>query len=148
MSFRTSISLLKSRLKEIPVPERVIAIYAYGSVLKGPLRADSDVDIAILPSFDVDDFEKLRLISEIEGIVASSLKGIGLEREVSVLDMRGRYVSLSLLYKVITEGALIYESEISQRLEFENAVKREFFDFEPYLKYLRKRKYGDILQKT
>ncbi|HWR59906.1 MAG TPA: nucleotidyltransferase domain-containing protein [Thermodesulfovibrionales bacterium] len=132
----------------MPVPEGIIAVYVYGSILGGRLRVESDIDIAILPSYGVDDPEKLRLIAEIEGIVTSALKKIGVNTEVSVLDLRARYVSLQLLYIVVTEGALLYERGISERLEFENTVKRDFFDFEPYLMHLRKRKYGDILQKA
>jgi len=67
---------------------------------------------------------------------------------MSILDMRGRYVSVQLLYKIVTEGVLIYERDVAQRREFENAVKREYFDFGPYLVSLRERKYGHILQET
>lgn len=148
MRSRNIIDLLKSKIKEIPVPYRIAAIYVYGSGVQGRLRNDSDIDIAMLPSFETNDFEKLQLISKVDAIITSAIKSIGIDREVSVLDMRGRYVSLQLLYKIITEGALIHDSDPLQRTDFENAVKREYFDFEPYISYLRKRKYGDLYQKA
>lgn len=135
-------------LEEISMPEGITAIYIYGSILKGKLRSDSDIDIAMLPSYGINNLEKLQLISKIESIFTSFFKSMGHNREVSVLDMRGRYVSLQLLYKIITEGMPVYEKDVLQRLEFENAIKREYFDFKPYLMHLRERKYGDLLQKA
>lgn len=148
MNSENMVKSLRSKLSEISIPGKIAAIYVYGSILKGRLRKDSDVDIAFLPCHDIDDLEKLELVSIIEGYFTAFLKDIGLDREVSILDMRGRYVSVQLLYKVVTEGILLYEDDPSQRFEFENTVKREYFDFKPYLTYLRKRKYGDILQKA
>lgn len=148
MKSRHMTELLISKMKEIPMPESIAAMYVYGSIVPGRLRNDSDIDIAILPSFETNDFEKLQLISKVAAIITSALKTIGTDREVSVLDMRGRYVSLQLLYKIITEGTLIYDSDSTQRIDFENAIKRDYFDFEPYLLGLRKRKYGDLYQKA
>ena len=148
MSSKDIIDLLKVRVKEVFIPETVIVIYVYGSILKGKIRSDSDVDIAMLPYHGVNALDRLKMISEIEGTFTSIFKKIGSDREVSVLDMRGKYVSLQLLYKVITEGKVLFEKDITQRIEFENAVKREYFDFEPYLIFLRKRKYGDIFQEA
>jgi len=142
------IQLLKSKLKELSLSERIVAIYAYGSIVKGRLRNDSDIDIAMLPSFETDVFEKLQLISKVDAIITSATKSSGIDKEVSVLDMRGKYVSLQLLYKIITEGIMIYESDPIDRINYENAVKREYFDFIPYLLYLRKRKYGDLYKKV
>ncbi len=130
------------------MPNDIAAIYLYGSVVKGRLRADSDIDIAMLPFYDVDAFRRLELISKVEGIFTSLLREIGIEREVSILDLRDKYVSLQLQYNIITKGVLVYEKDTSERLEFENAVKREYFDFEPYLRFLREKKYGDIPQKA
>ncbi len=148
MGFQDLIQLLKSKFKESSLSERIVAIYTYGSIVKGRLRNDSDIDIAMLPSFETDVFEKLQLISKVEAIVTSATKSSGIDKEVSVLDMRGKYVSLQLLYKIITEGIIIYENNPLERINFENAVKGEYFDFIPYLLYLRERKYGDLYKKV
>jgi hypothetical protein len=86
-------------------------------------------------------------VAKVEGLIEKLLRKMGVSREISVLDLREKYVSVSLQYKVITEGILIYEKDALERLEFENSVKREYFDFVPYLRLLRKRKYGHLLQK-
>ncbi|MEW6418150.1 MAG: nucleotidyltransferase domain-containing protein [Nitrospirota bacterium] len=148
MVSKSIIQIFKSNLNNKVVPEEIVAIYIYGSILKGKLRIDSDIDISILASHRVSDIERLQLISITEGIFMSLLKEMGFKKEVSVLDMRGRYVSLKLIYKIITEGMLIYERDKFARMEFENAVKGEYFDFKPYLEYLMKKRYGDLLQKT
>jgi len=148
MKPRNMMDVLLSEIKVIPVPDGIIALYAYGSIVHGKLRNDSDIDIAMLPSFDTNDFERLQLLSKGGAIITSALKSMGIQREVSVLDMRGKYVSLQLLYTIITEGKLLYESAHKERINFEHALKREYFDFIPYLLLLRKRKYGDLYKKV
>ncbi len=142
------INILKVNLRCVLMPDTLSAIYLYGSFVNGSLRADSDIDIAILSIHGVNELDRLELISKVEGIFTSLLKRIGIQQEVSILDMRAKYISLQLQYKVITEGILLYEKDRLERLDFENAIKGEYFDFMPYLSFLRKRKYGDILQKV
>lgn len=142
------INSLKMKLLDITIPEGVEAIYLYGSIVKNRVRADSDIDVAMLPSYGIDDFEKLELISKIQSIFASLFLKEGFKQEVSVLDLRGKYSSFQLLYKVITAGVLVFERDRLQRLDFENAVKREYFDFEPFLRLLRKEKHGTLFQKV
>ena len=43
---------------------------------------------------------------------------------------------------------LLYENNKGERLEFENALKGEYFDFVPFLESLRKKRYGDIFQEV
>jgi predicted nucleotidyltransferase len=140
--------ILTSRLKQYLMPEGIVAIYLYGSAIKGKLRVDSDVDLAILSSYDLKDTERLELISKVEGAVTSILRGFGMKYEISVVDMRGRYMSVMLQYKIVTEGIPVYEADPAQRVEFENALKGEYFDFQPYISSLRRKKYGSILQKV
>lgn len=142
------INALKTKLSDITIPAGIEAIYLYGSIVKNKLRADSDIDVAMLPSHKIDDFGRLELISKIQSIFTSLFLKAGFKQEVSVLDLRGKYTSLQLLYNVITEGLLAFERDTVQRLEFENAVKREYFDFEPFLRLLRKEKHGTLFQKV
>jgi predicted nucleotidyltransferase len=130
-----------------PIPKEIVALYLYGSSVTGKLRNESDIDIAFLPSHKTAKEERLIIMAKVEGMIEKLLREIGVSREISVLDLREKYVSVSLQYKVITEGLLIYEKDALERLEFENTVKREYFDFVPYLRSMRKRKYGHLLQK-
>jgi predicted nucleotidyltransferase len=130
-----------------PIPKEIVALYLYGSSVTGKLRNESDIDIAFLPSHKTTKEERLIIVAKVEGFIEKLLRKMGISREISVLDLREKYVSVSLQYKVITEGILIYEKDALERLEFENIVKSEYFDFVPYLRLLRKRKYGHLLQK-
>lgn len=71
-----------------------------------------------------------------------------IHREISVVDLRGKFLPLTLQYKIITVGILLYEKDVVERIEFESAVKGEYFDFAPYLNILIKRKYGDLHKKA
>jgi predicted nucleotidyltransferase len=139
---------LLSRSKVFSELKELTAIYIYGSLISGKLRNESDIDIAVLPSYKTTDDERLELISKVEGAVSSIIKDAGEQRDISLLDLRGKYVSLLLQYKVITDGILLYENNREERLDFENAVKSEYFDFVPFIEFLRKRRYGDIFQKV
>jgi predicted nucleotidyltransferase len=134
------------KLKEMGflMPEELVAVYLYGSSVTGKLRVESDIDIAILPSYKTSGDERLILISQVESIIAKILGEKGIRREISIVNLRDKFLSLTLQHKIVTEGLLLYEKESMERLEFENAVKREYFDFVPYLARLRKRKYGDL----
>jgi predicted nucleotidyltransferase len=139
---------LKSKNLAPSIPEEIVAIYLYGSSISERLREESDIDIAILPRHNTTGEERLVLIARIEGIVSKVLREEGIFRQVSIADLRGRFIPISLQYKVITEGILLYEKDAVERSEFENAVKREFFDFIPYLEYLREKKYGHLRSKV
>jgi len=119
-------------LKDISfiVAEELAALYLYGSSVKGRLREESDVDIAILPSHK---------IAKVEGVIDKLLREKGTRREISILDLRGKFVPLALQYKVVTEGILLYEKDTLERIEFENTVKGEYFDFKSFLQHLRKK---------
>lgn len=130
------------------IPEEIVAIYLYGSTTTGRLREESDIDIGILPLHNTTAEERLVLIAKMEGIVSKILKEKGIVMEVSIADLRGRFIPVTLQYKIVTEGILLYERDAVERSEFENAVKREYFDFIPYLEYLRERKYGHLRSKV
>ncbi|MDO8957051.1 MAG: nucleotidyltransferase domain-containing protein, partial [Deltaproteobacteria bacterium] len=89
-------------LKDISsvVAEELTALYLYGSSVKGRLREESDVDIAILPSHKIDEEERLILIAKVEGVIDKLLREKGTRREISILDLRGKFVPLTLQYKV------------------------------------------------
>lgn len=139
--------LIKLEEMDTPLPQELIAIYLFGSSVAGRLRVESDIDIAILPSYQTTEEQRLILISQVEGVIAKLLAAHGIRREISIVNLREKFLSLSLQYKIVTEGVLLYEKGAMERLEFENSVKREYFDFAPYLARLRKRKYGDLYSK-
>jgi predicted nucleotidyltransferase len=148
MKIRDLLQELKSKALGLSIPEEIVGVYLYGSSITEKFREESDIDIAILPLHNTTGEERLVLIAKMESIVSKILKERGIHREVSIADLRGRSIPITLQYKIITEGMLLYEKDAIERSEFENAVKREFFDFMPYLEYLREKKYGYLHSKV
>ncbi len=130
------------------MPKQIVALYVYGSIMKGNLRRESDIDVAMLTLHTVKALNRLNLIAMVEAEMKKIFRTLGYDRDISVLDMRGKYVSVPLLFKVVTDGALIYEKNKEERIDFENAVKGAYFDLKPYIDSLVKEKYDDLLTKT
>ena len=66
------------RVVEALFPE-ALGVWIYGSVADGTARADSDIDIAILPDRPIDGWERHERAAEI---------GARLHREVDLVDLR------------------------------------------------------------
>lgn len=133
---------ITQELQNYRIPHEVVSIYLYGSILRGELRADSDIDVAFLPHFKTSEIQTLELISDIESIFTKIFKKLGIYNEVSVLNMRGKYVSIELLFNIIRTGVCIYEKSQDEHFEFKNFVMREYLDFKPFLETLRAKRYG------
>ncbi len=140
--------IFRSMLKHDQIPAEVVAIYIYGSAVIGRLREDSDIDVGLLASHRIDEFKRLEVISKIEALFSDIAKTVAIDLDVSILDLRAKYAALQLQYVVITSGELLFERDVSERMDFENMIKGEFFDFEPFVQSLRKIKYGDVLQEA
>lgn len=135
---------VKSNLTNYKVPEEIVALYLYGSILRGKLRSESDIDAAFLPHYKLSEAEALGLISIIEHIFTKIFKCFGIQNEVSVLNMRNKYVSMELLFYIIQIGVCIYEKSQDEHFEFKNFITGEYFDFKPFIHRLRKEKYGFV----
>ena len=135
---------LVNGIKPESVPEKIVALYLYGSALTGRLRIDSDVDIAMLCSYKVAPYDRLELIADVEHIVTKLLLTISIKNSVSVLDLRGKYVPFELQYKVITQGKLLFDRDKGQRYDYELAATRDYFDFMPFIEELRRKKHGKL----
>ncbi len=70
------IEKIPAELAPNDIPTEIEAIYLYGSILKGKLRTESDIDIAILPNHRVDEMKALELISKIESVFTKIFKKI------------------------------------------------------------------------
>ncbi len=64
--FNNFIEKLSYELSNYEIPEEIFALYIYGSILKGNLRTDSDIDVAFLPHYKVSEYEALDLISIVD----------------------------------------------------------------------------------
>jgi len=132
---------LKKALKTEKIPG-LAAVYLYGSLVRGIVRKDSDIDIAILPAPNLNKEEVLILISHVEDIISRTLFKSGIKRDISIFNMADKFASILLLFSIISQGTLIYEAKNLRqyRIEFQNMIIREYHDFAPYyLNEIKKR---------
>ncbi len=127
-------------------PKEIAAIYLFGSALKDGLRKESDIDIAILLFSGVAQERSLEIIAELETIITRYLHKINIHNEVGITDLTDTGISDLLVYKIITEGILLYESDSAgmYRRSFESTAIGKYFDFIPYYKKEMQRRYGHI----
>ena len=97
----------------------VIAIYLYGSRVKGYANSKSDTDAAVV----VEDKNKVKDTLDFMNQIASHLKVR--EPDVRVVDKDS---SSAFLFQVIKEGKLLYERTREERENFEVQVLLSFFD--------------------
>lgn len=132
---------LKKTFKAEKLPA-LVAVYLYGSAVKGLLRHESDIDIAVLPAPYTGKDEVLILIAQVEEIITKALSKLGIKKEISIMNMADRFASVLVLFSILSQGILIYESKKFRqyRIEFQNMILREYYDFIPYyLSEIKKR---------
>lgn len=98
----------------------VTAVYLFGSRAKGTATARSDIDLAVLlrekPEYDY----RLRVMSELSGLLKT-------EVDVLVLDQCG----ILLQRQVLKHGIVLYERDRRARIAFEIRSRKIYFDFLP-----------------
>ncbi len=111
--------------------DEVVAIYLFGSVAEGKVRPGSDIDIAVLFDNDISTEERfdrrLTFIIHLENLLKS---------EVDVIDLLAS--SLAFQHRVLRKGKLLFERDKKKRVCYETRLRREYFDFKPYLERYEK----------
>lgn len=102
----------------------VVAVYLYGSYARGDARDDSDIDLGILlaPGLEVKGFD-------IPQVVFAQDLTKHIKKKVEVQDLGVCRVDFT--HRVISEGQLIYSSNETKRIGFEEAVLRNYFFLKP-----------------
>jgi len=111
----------------------IVAIYLFGSFLRGETGKGSDIDLAFLLDEKAYRSEPVMTMSPAHLIAAEVGMGFNKETDVTILNS----ASLEIAYEVITSGKCVYESELDLRLEYEIKIKGMYFDFKPFLEELR-----------
>jgi len=127
---------MSSLLEYLASQPDVVAAYVFGSVAQGRARPQSDVDIAVLLSADLDEetrFDRrLRLGWEVERL-------IGRQTDLVVLNDAPPL----LQHQVLKHGRLIFERDRAARVEFEVRAGQIYADLKPMYDFHTR----DLLQK-
>jgi len=108
------------------VPE-VAAVFLFGSQAEGRARADSDVDLALVPAAG----KNLRA-RKLDILAALARQGVT-DVDLVVLDRH----DVVLSHEAIRMNRLLYARPDFDRGSFYSKMIREYFDFQPYLKVQR-----------
>ncbi len=128
----SNITDIQKKLQPLFQKEKgVLFVYLFGSQALGRVDFESDVDLAMY--FDkrkINDFFKKRLflIGEIQAI---------LKRPVEVVVLN-ETKSTFLKFVIIKEGKVIFERDLSMRVDFELKTMQEYYDFAPFIKEYNK----------
>lgn len=113
--------------------DEIVAAYLFGSYAKGHARNDSDIDVGILLSDNVQ-FGALYPVQ-----IARELKdGCQIRQDIDVRILNKG--TLRFLHQVL-KGKLLFSRDEKKRIEFETSAIDRYLDFKPFLEeYDRMRK--------
>ncbi|MFO8054234.1 MAG: nucleotidyltransferase domain-containing protein [Bacteroidales bacterium] len=112
----------------------IMAVYLFGSVLRPEkFKSSSDIDLAFL--LDRSLYKQDPLINSAPAYMAATEIGMLLERQTDAIILNS--ASIETAYQAVTTGALVYEADRENRLEYESVLRGLFFDFKPFLQKLR-----------
>lgn len=106
----------------------VVAVYLYGSQARSEADKDSDIDLAVL----LDEEKGKKLPSSWGGRQVHFMNDlIGLlNQQMEIQDLSA--VAISFVYRVLSEGKLLYCKNDSERVKFETRVLNQYFDLKPF----------------
>lgn len=119
--------LLSDRLDKTFKKMMVNAIYLFGSQKTHFKHKESDIDIGVLFD-DGRDMDKDRARTELYETLCSLFK----TERVDVVFLRS--APLRLQFNAVTEGELLWTSDIEKALNYEEKIKWQYLDFVPILR--------------
>jgi predicted nucleotidyltransferase len=125
---------LQNSLREIDIDNRtVVAVYLFGSNVKGDAGIDSDLDLAFL--LDESAYRNDPLATVAPSYLAATNLGMTMGRETDVTILNA--ASLEIAYEVVVTGKCLLEIDRDKRMAYEIALRGMYFDFKPFLEELR-----------
>lgn len=114
-------------LIEEKFPQKVAAVYLYGSYAKGYARQDSDADVAVLYRDEAVISEETEngIYDIISSVIAKNLKIDYFD--VGVVNLNSSQ-NLILRSHIVNDGIILYEGDHYQRCGFEYITARNYFD--------------------
>ncbi len=120
---------------------QLIAVYLFGSIVKGRERKKSDIDLAFV--FDEDLYKKDPFSTLQEAEMMAVEMGEKLQKIIDVIILNG--ASLSFAYHTVRDGMSIYERNTADRILYEVALDNKYQDFKPFIKELREIKRKTLI---
>lgn len=114
----------------------VVAVYLFGSTAKNRETKKSDLDLAVLFSDGIDQYErfqeKLQIANDLETNIGT---------KIDIVDLRS--AELFFVHQAMKEKILLYERDLSSRVYFEVMARKYYFDhiltYQQYHRQARKR---------
>jgi predicted nucleotidyltransferase len=102
------------------------AVYVFGSVATGKVKAGSDLDLGIVPKTPSLHERKLNILTD--------LARLGFcEVDLVFLDVE----DIVLRFEIVKHNKVIYQTSDFDKGEYYSRILRQYFDFLPYLKVQR-----------
>jgi predicted nucleotidyltransferase len=124
-------SELREFLEARAEAEGIAAAWLFGSVARGTVRPDSDVDVGIL-SCEAPP-RTLAGIGRVFGLEEELAEATGLP--VQIVDLN--HAPVDLIVRVLQDGKLLVGKDSLHRIDFEVRSRNEYWDLEPYLRLYR-----------
>ena len=118
----------------------IVAIYLFGSFLRGETEKSSDIDLAFL--LDEKAYKSDPIIAMSPAHLIAARVGMEFNRQTDVMILNS--ASLELAYEVVTTGKCLFELDPDMRMEYELKIKGMYFDFRPFLEDLRSKRLARI----
>jgi len=134
--YTDSAIILKNARKsfEAVLPDSaIIAVYIFGSQVKGPVQNASDIDIAVL--FDETAYKNDPIGTSAPAYLAATRTGLATASKTDVTILNT--ASLEIAYEVITSGICLVQTDGEKRIAYEIALRGMYFDFKPFLEKIR-----------
>lgn len=118
----------KEKIQNLLRKHSVDLAYIFGSFAAGSATKNSDIDIGVLlPS----SMKKEQRFDARLKLMDGFSKIFGKKAEVVILNDTS---SLFFKYIITKEGKILYQEKEETRIDFENKITGEYFDFAPFLK--------------
>ena len=120
-------------IAESQVDDSIVAVYLFGSCIKGEAEKASDIDLSFLLDEQAYKTDPIDAMSPAHLFAAQVGMKFNKETDVTILNS----ASLEIAYEVVTTGKCLFELDPDMRMEYELKIKGMYFDFKPFLEELR-----------
>jgi predicted nucleotidyltransferase len=127
-------------IAESQVDDSIVAVYLFGSCIKGEAEKASDIDLSFLLDEQAYKTDPIDAMSPAHLFAAQVGMKFNKETDVTILNS----ASLEMAYEVVTSGKCLFELDPDMRMEYELKIKGMYFDFKPFLEELRAKRLARI----